>query len=226
MYVCLCVYLIEFAEKNEAPNSWYWSFRLAVEHGYIDLTNNTEILHACDYDAPQNYLTGGDAVNGTDDGGMDDLTSHDFPPYSPLPPGQQFDTPFELNHTQKEIIDHFIASGVDGDGDGDGDGSVAASGLGSSSSSSSNNNAGGGSYVHISIIAVGSFLLGLMVQRFLLLDKAHPSKTSSSILSLRSFPNLPSMVTSTHGTYQHIHDNHDNDDGDINNDSNNDRYLI
>ena len=31
---------------------------------------------------------------------MDDLTATDFP-YSPIPPGQQFDTPFELNQTSK-----------------------------------------------------------------------------------------------------------------------------
>lgn len=54
---------------NEAPNSWYWSFRLAVEHGYIDLHNETELAGACLRDPPDDFITGGLGINGTDDGG-------------------------------------------------------------------------------------------------------------------------------------------------------------
>lgn len=64
--------LSEYAEKNSQPSSWYWSFRLAHQKGYINLHNKTEQT-ICFTNPLDDYLDGGDAVDGTDDGGMDDI---------------------------------------------------------------------------------------------------------------------------------------------------------
>lgn len=47
-------------------------FRLAHQKGYINLHNKTEQT-ICFTNPLDDYLDGGDAVDGTDDGGMDDI---------------------------------------------------------------------------------------------------------------------------------------------------------
>ena len=208
----------DFAEENEAPNSWYWSFRLAAKHGYIDLSNNTEILHACDYDPPQDYLVGGDAINGTDDGGMDDLTATDFP-YSPIPPGQQFDTPFKLNQTQQAIIrqwkeeeDIAVTTTTNQD-------TIIDNNLDTTKSSGfSYESYYILSFVYTSVIALSSFMLGLLVQRYMMTLAKEETLTSlstsvmpSSAFSSLSVSNFPSStMLATRGSYQQISD--DNND--------------
>ena len=206
----------DFAEENEAPNSWYWSFRLAAKHGYIDLSNNTEILHACDYDPPQDYLIGGDAINGTDDGGMDDLTATDFP-YSPIPPGQQFDTPFELNQTQLAIIRQWKEEDIAFTTTTNQDTTINNNLDTTQSSKSSHESYYMLSFVYTSVIALSSFMLGLLVQRYMMTlvkeettTSAMPSSAFSSLSS--SVSNFPSSVMlATRGSYQQITDDSNDD---------------
>jgi hypothetical protein len=66
--------LSDYAEQNNPPSSWYWSFRLAAEKGFIDLLNVPLLDTACLYFPVDDYAIAGDGVNGADDGDMDDKT--------------------------------------------------------------------------------------------------------------------------------------------------------
>ena len=195
---------LDFAEENEAPNSWYWSFRLAAEHGYIDLSNNEEILHACDYDPPDDYLTGGDGVNGTDDGGMDDLSNTDFP-YSSIPPGEQFDTPYQLNQTQKNIVDGWDEKKKVGENENDNDSSpkdALTSSFQDKPLVDGNMQFTG---VHMIFVAVCSFVIGFLVQRSILLTSSKsysPPSSSTAPLPLFYLPELATVQS--RGSYQQI----------------------
>jgi hypothetical protein len=88
--------LSDWAEEKNAPSSWYWSFRLASKMGLIDLHNETVLSDICLRPPPDDYITGGNAINGTDDGGMDDISIEEgdkFMPYSSVPPGTAGDEP-------------------------------------------------------------------------------------------------------------------------------------
>jgi hypothetical protein len=99
--------LSDWAEEKNAPSSWYWSFRLASQKGFIDLHNKSLLSDICLYPPLDDYLVGGNGVNGTDDGGQDDITMHKeekMYTYSTVPPGTTGDEPLGENHGESVII--------------------------------------------------------------------------------------------------------------------------
>ena len=148
---------------------------------------------------------------------MDDLTATDFP-YSPIPPGQQFDTPFELNQTQLAIIRQWkeeedIAFTTTTNQD-----TTINNNLDTTQSSKSSHESYYMlSFVYTSVIALSSFMLGLLVQRYMITlvkeettTSAMPSSAFSSLSS--SVSNFPSSVMlATRGSYQQITDDSNDD---------------
>jgi len=103
--------LSDWAEEKNAPSSWYWSFRLASEMGFIDLMNSTLLDDICLHAPPDDYMTSGNGRNGTDDGGMDDISMRGKTyPYSSVPPGTAGDEP--LGSTQAVTVVGFSTMDV------------------------------------------------------------------------------------------------------------------